>query len=116
VDPITSAVLAAFAKLAEPAVKDAYEAVKKLLSRKFGGVKQAVDAVEKAPQSKDRRIVLQKEVAKSGAATDHELCAALDALIQALGNAGTSGASVTQNVSGNENIFTGTGSINVQQK
>jgi hypothetical protein len=115
-DPITSAVLAAIAKLAEPAVKDAYEALKKLLSRKFGGVKDAVDAVEKAPASKGRQMVLQEEVAKSEVTTDTELRAALDALTQALGKATASGTSITQNVSGNQNIFTGTGTVNVQQK
>ena len=45
-DPITTAVLAALGQLAEPAVKDAYEAFKSLLVRKFGKPSDVVKAVE----------------------------------------------------------------------
>ena len=35
-DPITTAILAALAKLAEPAIKDSYDGLKAIIKRKFG--------------------------------------------------------------------------------
>src|SRR5947207_4160124 len=84
-DQITTAVLAALGQLAEPAVKDAYEAVKALLVRKFGkasDVVKAVEAVEAKPDSAGRQTTLTEEMASSGAARDGELLQLAQALVE----------------------------------
>ena len=114
-DPITTAIVAGIAKLAEPAVRDAYEALKKLLARKFTAVKEAADALEQTPASQGRRMVLQEEVTRTGAERDEELRAAVAQLVKSLG-AAPGGGNVTQTVTGSGNVFSGTGSVNVEQK
>ena len=77
--------LAALGQLAEPAVKDAYEAVKALIVRKFGkasDVVKAVEAVEAKPDSAGRQTTLTEEMASSGAARDGELLQLAQALLE----------------------------------
>lgn len=115
-DPITTTVLAAVGKLAEPAVKDAYVALKSLIARKFSSVSGAIDNVEQEPESEERRVALKEEVEKSGAAHDEELRALIGHLTKQLASVGMGSAGVSQNVAGNQNIFSGTGSVRVEQK
>jgi ABC-type multidrug transport system fused ATPase/permease subunit len=68
-------------------VKDAYDGLKSLIRRKWGGdsaVSKSVDAIEAKPESKGLAIDLADEVAKAGAAKDGEVLRALAALTGAL--------------------------------
>jgi hypothetical protein len=114
-DPITSAIVAALGKLAEPAVKDAYSALKNAIVRKFGSTAaaaKAVAALEEKPESAGRREVLAEEIAASSAARDAELLRLSEALARAAG-AQSAGVSVTQQVHGDHNVVAGTGNVTI---
>jgi hypothetical protein len=115
-DPITAAVVAAVAKLAEPAIRDGYEALKSLIGRKFGEESRlvaAVDALEAQPASSARRAVLEEEVAAAGAASDPEVLRTVEAVLE-LARAGSLGQqAVQQTVEGDRNVFSGTGDVTV---
>src|ERR1043166_5823886 len=84
-DPITAALIAAVAKLAEPAVKDAYQGLKSLISKKVGAkheVVRAVDNLEQKPDSVGRQQTLQEEIKGAGIENDPELLAAARSLIE----------------------------------
>jgi disulfide oxidoreductase YuzD len=86
-DPITTAILAALAKLAEPAIKDSYEGLKAIIVRKFGThheIVRAVDNLEKKPDSAGRKETLKEEIVGSGAVADTELLAAANSLLARL--------------------------------
>jgi hypothetical protein len=115
-DPITTAVLAALGKLAEPAVKDGYEALKTLLVRKFGKpseVVKAVETLESRPDSAGRQATLTEEIASSGAAHDAELLEVAKALLHASRSACGGTHTVQQHVVGDHNIVAGSGDITI---
>ncbi len=63
-DPITTAIVAALANLSKDAIKDGYGALKVALQKKFGDQSDLVDAVdklEKKPDSEGRKAILQEE-------------------------------------------------------
>jgi disulfide oxidoreductase YuzD len=116
-DPITTAILAALAKLAEPAIKDAYDGLKAIIKRKFGAnheVVQAVDRVEEKPDSSGRRETLKEEIVGSGALADPEIAAAAHSLLEKLKQQPGGQEIVHQIVTGNRNIFSGTGDIHIE--
>jgi hypothetical protein len=95
VDPITAAVVAAATFIGPEAakegvkavVKDAYDALKSVIRRKWGrdsAVAQSVAAVEKKPYSKGLADDLADEVANAGVEKDAEVLQALKALTEAL--------------------------------
>jgi hypothetical protein len=115
-DPITTAILAGIAKLAEPAIKDAYEGLKAIVERKFGGhheVVQAVESLEKKPDSIGRREMLKEEIAASGVGADAEVLAAARSLLDTLNKQPGGQETVQQIVTGSQNIFSGTGDIHI---
>ena len=64
-DPITTAIVAALANLSQDACKDGYVALKDALKKKLGDKSDLVDAVdklEKKPDSEARKATLQEEV------------------------------------------------------
>lgn len=73
-DPITTAFVTALAiPLAKDAIKDGYEALKKALKKKFGDesdVVNAVEQLEKKPDSEGRKATLQEEV-ENAKVNDH---------------------------------------------
>ena len=88
-DPLTSLVTALAAGAAaalqstvEQGVKDAYAALKGLISRKYTRVN--VDVLEQDPTSESRRAVIKEDLAKTAAATDVELLTQAKALLDAL--------------------------------
>jgi len=108
-EPISAAIIAGLAKLAEPAIKDAYNALKVLITRKFGKeheVVAAMDTLEKHPESAGRGATLNEEVVKAGVQTDPEILKAAQALIEAI-KAQPGGQKIIQNVTGNSNIVAG---------
>jgi hypothetical protein len=115
-DPITTAVLEALGKLAEPAVKDAYEAVKAYLVRKFGKpseVVKAVETLEAKPDSMGRQATLAEEIATAGAARDAELLKLAQALLEASRTERGGTHTVQQRVVGDRNIVSGSGDITI---
>jgi hypothetical protein len=115
-DPITTAILAGIAKLAEPAIKDAYEGLKAIIERKFGShheVVQAVGSLEKKPDSVGRREMLKEEIAASGLGADAEILAAARSLLDTLNKQPGGQEIVQQIVTGSQNIFSGTGDIHI---
>jgi hypothetical protein len=115
-DPITAAIVAALAGLAEPAVKDAYEGLKSLIVKKLGGDHEAVAAVgdlEKKPDSAGRRATLGEELAASPITADAEVLAAAGRLLEVAHKHSATSASVQQTVTGSRNIFSGTGDIHI---
>lgn len=115
-EPITTALVAALGKLAEPAVKDAYAGLKALIVKKLGAkhpVIEAVGSLEQKPDSNGRRETLGEELASSAVASDVEIAAAARALLEQVQKHGGAQQSVRQNVTGDRNIFSGTGDINI---
>lgn len=121
-DPITTAIVAGLAKLAEPAVKDSYEALKNLIKRKFGSqskVTAAVEELEAKPDSGNRVGMLQERVEETKAAQDEELIRAAQALTEQV-EAQPGGREIVQKVQqyvkGDRNIFSGTGNVTVHER
>jgi hypothetical protein len=115
-DPITTAILAALAKLAEPAIKDAYDGLKAIIKRKFGArheVVHAVESLEEKPDSVGRREMLKTEIVGSGAAVDAEILAAARSLLKNVEKQPGGKQVVQQIVTGNHNISTVTGDIHI---
>ena len=64
-DTITTAIVAALAHLSQDVIKDSYNALKSALKKKFGEKSDLVDAIdrlEKKPDSEGRKATLQEEV------------------------------------------------------
>ena len=64
-DPITTAIVAALANLSKDAIGDCYGTLKASLKKKFGSESDLVDAVdklEKKPDSEGRKATLQEEI------------------------------------------------------
>lgn len=64
-DPITTAIVAGVANLSKDVIKDAYNALKTALKKKFGeksDLVNAVDGLEKKPDSEGRKATLVEEV------------------------------------------------------
>lgn len=104
---IAAALVAAIAKMAEPAVKDAYEGLKALIKRRFQGnaqIEGALTGIEEDPETWSKP--LDQALQKANAASDQEIVEAAQKLQQTLQNVG-----VSINVSGNQQR----GSHNVQQ-
>ena len=115
-DPIFAALIAGLAKLAEPAVRDAYDGLKNLIVKKLGArhaVPKAVVELEEKPESPGRKQTLKEEVAASGLDEDKEIVSAAKALTEQLKKLPGGQQVVQQNVTGDRNIFSGTGDVKV---
>jgi hypothetical protein len=117
-DPISTAIIAATAKLAEPAIKDAYEALKSLLAKKFGSNSEVLQAVKKLEEKSDspaRKEAVKEEVASVKANQDPELSKTAEALLSKLKGMPGGQQIVQQTVSGEGHIFSGTGDVRVDR-
>lgn len=75
-DIITSAIIAALAALSKDAINDSYKELKSALKKKFGSESDVVDAVEgleKKPDSKGRQATLQEEIEHTKVNEDSEI-------------------------------------------
>lgn len=118
-DPITTAIIIAMSKLSDTAVRDAYEALKKVLVRKFGGergVAAAVSDLEKEPSSTGRREILREKVAAAGADRDGETLHAAETLTAKVRDLPGGVQFLQQIVAGNQNIIAGTGDITINTR
>lgn len=119
-ETLTAAIIAALGNLGVKAVGDAYEGVKALVLRKFGAESDLADALkklEKQPDAQWRQDALQEEAEAAGANEDAEIMKAAQALLDAVkaqpGGAEAVRSIVNQQVTGNENIFSGSGNVTV---
>jgi hypothetical protein len=84
-DPITTALAlgasAGVKSIAEKAIKDSYAGLKALIQRKYATVK--VEQLEVDPSSKNRRGVLEEELAVAGADKDREVLQKAQELLEA---------------------------------
>jgi hypothetical protein len=118
-DVISTAIVGALAQLSEVAIKDSYNSLKKLLQKKFGpqsDVKTAVNQLEKKPLSVGRAAVLEEEIRSTGAYKDADLLQAAEALLEKVSAKGGRQTIVQQSVSGNRNIFSGSGNVRVRSQ
>ena len=94
-DPITAAIVAALAagvaagatEVGKKVIVDAYDALKAALKKKFGAdsdLAEAVEKLEKKPDSAGRQETLKEEVEAAQAANDPQLQQLAQALIEAL--------------------------------
>ncbi len=84
-DPITTAIMAALANLSKDAVKDCYDCLKGKLKKKFGETSdlvEAVDKLEKKPDSEARKAMLQEEIETAKVNDDPELLELAQELIE----------------------------------
>jgi len=117
-EPVSTAMIAALGMLTEKVVQDAYGALKSLLAKKFGATSELVataDALEKNPDSAGRRETLKEEIAAAHADGDEEIIAAARALIEAIKSRPGGEQTINQTVSGNHNIFSGSGNVTVNK-
>lgn len=102
-DPITTAVVAALPALAsdvvKSAVKDAYDALRAVIRRRWGEaspVARAVEALESDPSSREHASALQEKIADIKATEDPDVMKALAKLVVSLKKADTGGSATTQ--------------------
>ncbi|MBS9394962.1 MAG: hypothetical protein HEQ29_18140 [Dolichospermum sp. LBC05a] len=75
-DPITTAVVAALANLSKDVIKDSYGALKDGLKKKLGNnsdLMDAIDKLEKNPDSEGRKATLQEEVQTAKVSDDRDI-------------------------------------------
>lgn len=117
-EPVSTAMIAALGMLTEKVVQDAYAGLKSLLVKKFGNESELVataDALEKHPDSTGRRETLKEEIAAAHADSDDEIIAAARALIEAIKSQPGGEQTITQTVTGNHNIFSGSGNVTINK-
>jgi len=118
-DPITVAIVGALAKLSESVISDAYQALKMAIADKYGvdsDVAQAVEEIEKKPDSAGRKEILREEVASAKIDKDPELLRLANALIEKLKALPDGQSVINQTVTGDNNIFSGSGNVTVSKR
>jgi|SRR6185295_13140026 len=117
---IATAILAALAKLAEPLIRDSYDALKGAITKRFGkqsGVVDAMEKLEEKPDSNARKDVLREEIATANVASDQDILKAARDLLEQIklqpGGEKIIQQAVTQTTTGDHNISTGIGNITI---
>ncbi|WLE97921.1 MAG: hypothetical protein QTN59_03585 [Candidatus Electrothrix communis] len=105
---------------ASKAVVDAYAGLKKLIQdryKKNEDVTDAVDYLVKKPEAEGRQQELAKALQDAGVESDQELVQAAEAVLAAVkeqpGGEDAVRQIINQQVTGNDNIFSGTGNVTV---
>ncbi|MFN8440958.1 MAG: hypothetical protein U0175_09325 [Caldilineaceae bacterium] len=102
-----------------PAAVGAYQALKKLITNRFGStskLSKAIDDLESEPESEGQKLVLQEKVKQAKADEDTEILAAAKELLAQLENVKHDDKSVTQIIRGDKNAVVahgGTASVTI---
>jgi hypothetical protein len=124
-DPISTTIFTALgvmgSEVIKSGVKDAYDALKAVIRRKWGEsapISKALAALEEDPQSKAQAAVLEEKVVQAKATDDAEVAQALHKLIEQMEMDGVGGEAVAriqftmsggvvQGIAGAENVQIG---------
>ncbi len=117
-DPLTTAIVAALASdLTKTAIKNSYNALKNALKKKFGSESDLVEAVnglEKKPDSEGRKATLQEEVENAKVNDDPEIIQLAQDLLAQLKEQPGGQQVITQTISNVKYAATsGTGSASI---
>jgi disulfide oxidoreductase YuzD len=122
-DPITTAIVAALPALAADmlsgTVKDTYEGLKSLITRKFGAtsaVVKSVDDLEANPKSQGQAMVLSERVVEAKVQEDADIMHAVAKLIEAIAKdkvAGTSNVHIEATMTGGVAGVVGAQSVSI---
>jgi len=118
-DPITVAIFGALGKLSVDAINESYQALKAAIAKKYGvksDIAKAVDGVEKKPDSAGRKETLKEEIANAKIDNDPELLKLANVLIEKIKKLPNGQTVINQTVTGNNNIFSGSGNVTVTNK
>jgi predicted nucleic acid-binding protein len=114
---ILNALLGALANVGETAVKDAYFAVKALISKKYGKkskLAEAIEQLEKNPDSAARRAELAEQLKAAKADQDHSVIKAAHVLMGKIQELPRVQQNIEQTVEGNRTIFSASGNVSVK--
>jgi hypothetical protein len=114
-DPITLAIIGALSKVGGEAFTDAYHALKNLIKAKYGAKSElikSVESLEKKPESPSRKETLHEEVVSAKADKDEKILKVANEILTKINNGQVN---VSQTVTGNDNVFTGTGDITIHK-
>ncbi len=117
-DIVTPVIIAAISKLGETVIKDSYDKLKSTIAKKFGRTSDLVETIEKLEQKPDsagRKETLREEIVAAKADQDGEIVRAAEALMEKLKSLPGGQQVVQQTVTGNENIFSGTGDVTIHK-
>ena len=101
-DPITTAIMAALANLSKDAIKDGYNALKAAFKKKFGSESDLVDAVEKLekkPDSEGRKATVQEEIEAAKVNDDPDIIRLAQDLLDKIKEQPGGQQTITQNIS-----------------
>jgi len=113
---ILNALFGALANIGQDAVKEAYLTVKKLIRKKWGensDLAEAMERLEMKPDSAGRRATLAEELAAAKADQDDSVVMAAKGLLEKIQALPGATLNIQQTVSGNHNIFSGSGDVSV---
>ena len=113
---ILNALFGALANIGQDAVKEAYLTVKKLIRKKWGensDLAEAMERLEMKPNSAGRRATLAEELAAAKADQDDSVVMAAKGLLEKIQALPGATLNIQQTVSGNHNIFSGSGDVSV---
>jgi hypothetical protein len=113
---IFTAFIAALGKLGEQTIMDGYQALKDLLGRKFSQQQDLQDSIAKLeakPDSPGRRETLREELAAARVDEDDDIVQSAAALLEKLKALPGGPQVINQTVTGNQNIFSAAGDVNV---
>ncbi len=117
-EPVSTAIIAALGMLSEKVVQDAYSGLKTLLVKKFGDNSELIsttEGLEKNPDSAGRRETLKEELAAARADSDADIVAAAQQLIEAIKSQPGGEQTINQTVTGDHNIFSGSGNVTINR-
>lgn len=86
-DAITAAIVVALANLSKDVIKDSYNALKSAIAKKFGSKSDVVDAIdrlEKKPDSEGRKSTVQEEIEQAKVNEDSEIVKLAQDLLEQL--------------------------------
>ncbi|MCW5211496.1 hypothetical protein VU04_01125 [Desulfobulbus sp. TB] len=121
-DIITAAIAGALGNLGAATVLHNFNALKEVVQRKFGAASKLYKALmelEEEPDSKGRALVFEEEMQRTKADKDADLIKAAEELLAEVkkqpGGEAFVQQIVNQQVTGDNNVFSGTGDVNVNR-